>query len=126
MTCLGLGTKSDLQPPVQDGRGEGEKSAEAGVRLVQSQAEAAEVLQPVERVLDEVPGMIQALVIPVLHEAVALGRDADADAASKPMLTRLVAVVAFVAHHREAAAPPSAPRLSCSRPVGPARSVAGG
>ncbi len=92
-----MGAKPDLQPPVQDGCGEGREPAKAGVRLVQPQAEAAEVLQPVKRVLDEVPGAIQALVVPVLHDAVSLGRDAHADAAPAPVLACLVAVIAFVA-----------------------------
>ena len=96
-----MGAKPDLQPPVQDGRSEGEEPAEAGVRLVQPQAEAAEVLQAVERVLHEVPGAVEALVVPVLHDAVALGRNAHADAVPAPMLAHLVAVVALVAHYRE-------------------------
>jgi len=56
---------------------------------------------PPEGPCNSAAGVVEALVVPVLHEAVALGRDAHADAAPKPMLACLVAVIAFVAQHRE-------------------------
>ena len=93
--------KRGLKPPVEDGCGEGCERAEAGVGLVQPQAEAAEVFEAVERVLDDMPGAVKDRVVPVLHEAVAPGRDAYADAAPAPVFARLVAVVALVAHDRE-------------------------
>lgn len=100
-----MSAKPDLRPPVQERGGEAGKGSEAGVGFVQPQAEAAEVFQAVERGLDQVPGAVEARVIPVLHEPVALGRRARADAACAPVFAQAVGVVSFVAHHGQGLQP---------------------
>ena len=57
------------------------------------------VLEPVKQVFDGVPGAVKRGVAGVLHQAVALGRDANADAALLPVGAQLVAVVSLVADH---------------------------
>lgn len=57
------------------------------------------VLQAAEGVLDHVPNAVKDFVVEVLDQAVALGRDADADAAGLPVGAELIGVVSLVADH---------------------------
>ena len=81
------------------GGGETGEGTEAGFGLVQAQAETAMVLEAAKGVLDHVPGPVEGFVVGVLHQPVALGRHAGADALCSPVAAQSVGVTGLVGDH---------------------------